>query len=90
MRFALITAAALGLTLFASGPVLADQTDTNTMATAQNVSATNDPVICRTWYHNGMLVKTQQCFTAHQWDAFLRMSQQRLREMENQPQGQIK
>ncbi|MGN6514793.1 MAG: hypothetical protein ACTHLR_03015 [Rhizomicrobium sp.] len=62
---------------------MADQTDT--MATAQPVAANADPMICRYWYHNGSLVRTQQCYTARQWDAFLRMSQQRLRQMENQP-----
>ena len=47
-------------------------------ATAQpaSVQSDSDKMICRTMYHEGMLVKTQACHTKEQWDQ-IRRSQER-------------
>lgn len=69
----IVLAALLSLT----GAALADDTQT-AQQPAQPAAATpdQDKKVCRSMYHDGSLIRTQQCKTQREWDS-LRTEQQR-------------
>lgn len=75
MRKATIVLAAL---LPLTGAALADDTQPGQPAQTQQAAATpdQDKVVCRTTYHEGSLIRTQNCKTKREWDS-LRLEQQR-------------
>ncbi|MGH6888848.1 MAG: hypothetical protein ACREHF_06595 [Rhizomicrobium sp.] len=75
-----IAGACLGLALLP--PAAMAQNAAPPMQTAPPVHATStaapaDPVVCRYYYHEGLVIRRPVCLTAHEWER-QRLFQQRL------------
>lgn len=62
----------------ASQPVAVAQPAAATTATADSAKP-----ICRTMYHEGMLVKTQTCHTQAEWDQIRRSQERSISDFQN-------
>jgi len=76
----LVLAALLPLTAAA----LADGAETAQPAQAQQAAATpaQDKKVCRSVYHEGSLIRTQQCKTQREWDSLRHEQQQQVTHMQ--------
>lgn len=58
-----------GMLLSVSAAALADDTPaTPTSAQPAQAAPDKDKLVCKMMYHNGSLIRTQQCKTQAQWD----------------------
>ena len=83
MRNAILTMA-IGAVLSLSTASFAQEQQPVTVAPAQPAAAPDkDKLVCRMMYHQGSLIRTQQCKTQDQWDNERRAAQRNVSDFQN-------
>lgn len=81
-----LLAIACGSALFISGAALAGDNDTGTAKLTNVSTANSDPVICKASFHEGMLIRTNNCHTRSEWENIRAHNAQDIVIMQNRAQ----